>query len=178
MSLTVTIRRAVPSDYEAICELADLMDQPQREALPERFRKPAGPVRLRDRTEKLMHDPDTFLAVAELDGRVVGVTNCGLLRMDDFPQKHPLTSLLVRGIVVRPELRRKGIAGALVGKAMEWAREQGATEVQANVYDFNQPAAAFFASLGLAPLSQRLVRRLGPVEHSIREARLKRKPSG
>ena len=156
---TPTIRRAVPGDYDAICELADLMDQPQREALPDRFRKPSGPVRLRDRTEKLMHDPNTFLAVAELDGRVVGVTNCGLVRMGDFPQKHPLTSLLVRGLVVRPELRRKGIATALVGKAIEWARAQGAIEVQANVYDFNQPAAAFFASLRLAPLSHRLSRR-------------------
>ena len=43
---------------------------------------------------------------------------------------------------------------------MEWARENGATEAQANVYDFNQPAAAFFSSLGLAPLSHRLFRRL------------------
>lgn len=159
MSEPVTIRRAAPGDYEAICELADVMDQPQREALPDRFRKPSGPVRLRDRTEKLMHDPNTFLAVAELEDRVVGVTNTGLLRMGDHPQKHPMTSLLVRGIVVRPELRRKGIATLLVGKATEWARERGATEVQANVYDFNQPAAAFFASLGLTPLSHRLSRR-------------------
>ncbi|MBN2464917.1 hypothetical protein JXD38_04765, partial [candidate division WOR-3 bacterium] len=96
--MAVAVRRAVPGDYEAICELADLMDQPQREALPDRFRRPSGPVRLRDRTEKLMQDPDTFLAVAELDGRVVGVTNCGLVRMGDFPQKHAITSLLVRGL--------------------------------------------------------------------------------
>ena len=160
MRAIVTVRRAEPGDYEAICELADLMDQPQREALPDRFRKPSGPVRLRDRTEKLMRDPDTFLAVAELDGRVVGVANCGLLRMGDFPQKHPITSLLVRGIVVRPELRREGIATALVKQAIEWARENGASEVQANVYDFNEPATEFFASLGLAPLSHRLSRRL------------------
>jgi len=160
MSLPVAIRRAVPDDYEAICELADLMDAPQREALPDRFRKPDGPVRLRDRTERLMHDPDTFLAVAELGGRVAGVANCGLLRMGDFPQKHSITSLLVRGIVVLPELRRRGIATALLGKAIEWAKEKAATEVQANVYDFNQPAADFFASRGFIPLSHRLHRRL------------------
>jgi diamine N-acetyltransferase len=154
------IRPAMPADYESICAMADLMDQPQREALPDRFRKPSGPVRLRDRTEKLMGDPETFLAVAELDDRVVGVANCGLLKMGDFPQKHPITSLLVRGIVVRPELRRKGIATSLVNQAIEWAREKGASEVQANVYDFNQPAAEFFASLGLAPLSHRLSRGL------------------
>jgi len=81
--------------------------------------------------------------------------------MGDFPQKHPITSLLVRGLVVRPELRRQGIASALVGKAIEWARENDATEVQANVYDFSQPAASFFASVGPAPLSHRLFRRLG-----------------
>jgi len=159
VSEPITIRRAVPGDYEAICEMADLMDAPQREALPDRFRKPSGPVRLRDRTEKLMRDPDTFLAVAELENRVVGVANTGLLWMGDFPQKHPITSLLVRGIVVRPELRRQRIATALVEKTIEWARANGATEVQANVYDFNQPAAAFFASLGLTPLSHRLTRR-------------------
>ena len=37
------VRRVTPGDYEAICKVADLMDQPQREALPDRFRKPAGP---------------------------------------------------------------------------------------------------------------------------------------
>jgi GNAT superfamily N-acetyltransferase len=161
MNVPVTIRRAVPGDYDAVCELADLMDQPQREALPDRFRQPSGPVRLRDRTEKLMRDRDTFLAIAEIDGRVVGVANAGLLRMDDFPQKHPITALVVRGIVVRPELRRKGIATTLVTDAIGWARERGAQEIQANVYDFNQPAAVFFASLGMTPLSHRLYRRLG-----------------
>jgi len=151
LSGPVTIRRAAPGDYEVICEMAELMDLPQLEALPGRFRKPSGPARLRD--------PDTFLAVAELENRVVGVANTGLLRMGDYPQKHPITSLLVRGIVVRPELRRQRIASALVEKAIEWARANGATEVQANVYDFNRPAATFFASLGLAPLSHRLSRR-------------------
>jgi GNAT superfamily N-acetyltransferase len=160
LSEPIAIRRAAPGDYEAICEMAELMDAPQRDALPDRFRKPSGPTRLRDRTEKLMSDPDTFLVVAELENRVVGVANTGLLRMGDHPQKRPITSLLVRGIVVRPELRRQRIATALVEKAIEWARTSGATEVQANVYDFNRPAAAFFSSLGLAPLSHRLVRRL------------------
>ena len=119
MSGPVTIRRAAPGDYEVICEMAELMDLPQREGLPDRFRKPSGPARLRDRTEKLVRDPDTFLAVAELENRVVGVANTGLLRMGDYPQKHPITSLLVRGIVVRPELRRQRIASALVEKAIE-----------------------------------------------------------
>jgi hypothetical protein len=37
---------------------------------------------------------------------------------------------------------------------------RGATELQANVYDFNQPAFAFFTRLDLTPLSHRLARRI------------------
>jgi L-amino acid N-acyltransferase YncA len=156
----LTIRRATPADYEAICELADQMDELFRTHLPDRFRKPTGPVRLRDRTEKLMNDPDTLLAVAELDGKVAGIMNCGFYKMADFPQKKALRHVLVRGISVRAELRRRGIGSALVRRALEWAKEKEVHEVQANVYDFNRPAAAFFASLGLAPLSHRLSLRL------------------
>lgn len=154
-----TIRRALPTDYDAICELADQMDEVQRQGLPDRFRRPKGPVRLRDRTEKLMRDPDTLLVVAELDYRVVGVMNCGFYRMADYPQKQPVSHVLVRGIVVREGLRRQGIGTALAREALRWARERGADELQANVYDFNRAAAAFWAALGFGPLSHRLSRR-------------------
>jgi GNAT superfamily N-acetyltransferase len=157
----LTIRRARPDDFDAICELADIMDEPQRAALPDRFRRGAGPARNRDRTEALMRDENTFLGIAELQGKVVGVVNSGLEKMPDYPQKQPIRSVKIRGVVVRPELRRKGIATALVRAVEDWAASRGATELQANVYDFNKASFAFFTRLGLAPLSHRLVRRLG-----------------
>jgi GNAT superfamily N-acetyltransferase len=158
--MDLVIRRAVPADFDAVCELAEIMDAPHREALPERFRKPAGPVRDRGRTEALMGDNDTFLAVAALDGKVVGVINAGLEKMPDYPQKRPVSSLLVRGVSVRPEFRRRRVGTALVQAAIAWAVSRGTDEVQANVYDFNTTSAAFFSSLGLKPLSRRLSRRL------------------
>jgi ribosomal protein S18 acetylase RimI-like enzyme len=137
------------------------MDAPHRDALPQRFRKPEGPARRRSYTEKLMSDPETFLAVAELEGRVVGIINSGIERMPDFPQKRPIKSVVVRGIVVRPRYRRRGVATALMAALTDWARARGASEIQLNVYEFNQPAAAFFTGLGYAPLSRRLFRPIG-----------------
>jgi GNAT superfamily N-acetyltransferase len=151
------VRRAIPEDFEAICELADQMDRPHREHLPDRFQKPVGTARRRDRTDALMRDPDTFLAVAEFDGRVVGIVNAGLETMPDYPQKRPLRSVTVRGIVVRQELRRQKVGSALLSEVRKWARERGADEIQANVYDFNTAAHAFFSNAGLKPLSHRLV---------------------
>jgi diamine N-acetyltransferase len=155
---SLSIRPAVTADYELICELAEFLDAPQREALPERFRKPEGPMRRRDLTEKLIADPETFLRIAELDGRAAGIINAGIEQMPDYPQKRPIRSVLIRGIVVRPALRHRGIATALMNAVTDWARQQRATEVQLNVYEFNRPAAAFFARLGYAQLSRRLVR--------------------
>ncbi|MEO0086285.1 MAG: GNAT family N-acetyltransferase [candidate division WOR-3 bacterium] len=158
------IRRATMADFAAILELAEHLDAPQREALPDRFQKPEGEIRSRDRTAKLIADPDTFLEVAELEGRIVGIINAGIEPMPDFPQKRRLRSAKVRGIVVLPEFRRRGIATALMEALTAWARAKQADEILLSVYDFNQPAAAFFAALGFAPLSHRLVRRLTRVD--------------
>lgn len=154
------VRRATPADYETICELADQMDAPMRQNLPDRFRRPEGAVRRRDQLEHYIADDNTFLAIAELDGRAVGVVNSCLKPMPDFPQKKPLHSLLIRGIVVRDGFRRQGIGSTLYRAAQEWAASRGATEVQANVYDFDRATLAFLEHLGFAPLSHRLVRPL------------------
>jgi GNAT superfamily N-acetyltransferase len=155
-----TIRRALTSDYDVICELADQMDAPLRANLPDRFRRPEGAVRRRDQLEHYIADENTFIAIAELEGRPVGVVNSCVKPMPDFPQKQRLSSMLVRGIVVRDGSRRQGIGTALFQAAQEWAASHGATEVQANVYDFDKATLAFLEHLGFAPLSHRLARPL------------------
>jgi len=157
-----TIRPAVPTDFEAICRLAEQMDSLFRENLPERFRRPRGPVRRRDRTVALMSDPDTFLYVAEQGGRVVGIVNAGFRTMPDHPQKRPIRSVVVRGVVVRRERRRQGIGSRLLAGVRRWARKRGADEIQASVYDFDPVALAFFGHAGMTMLSHRLVLPLAP----------------
>ncbi len=153
-----TVREATPADYDAVCVLAREMDRVHREGLPGRFREHDGPVRARDYVEGLIADPRTFLGVAELDGRLVGIINSGLSDTPDVPVKVRRTFLKVRGIVVDPAVRRRGIGRALLETATAWAREHSAVEVQLNVYDFNDVGRAFFARLGFSPLSRRLTR--------------------
>ncbi len=109
-----------------------------------------------------MHDPDTFLVVAEQGGCVVGVVNAGFRTMPDHPQKKPIRSVVVRGIVVRRERRRQGIGSRLLAEVRKWARRRGADELQASVYDFDPVALAFFRRAGFGPLSHRLVLPLAP----------------
>ena len=67
--MDVTIRPAVPDDYEQICEVLDEADTLHREALPHIFRKPDGPVRERsDIQEQVAGGENLGLFVAEAAG--------------------------------------------------------------------------------------------------------------
>jgi len=153
-----TIRLARPEDYDGIQPLAEQMDALHREHLPERFRKHDGPPRSREYVMSLIEDDETMLAVAESDGTLVGIINCGLSRTPDIPIKVRRLFVKVRGVVVDRAYRRRGIGRVLMERAADWAREHGASEVQLNLYAYNEDGAAFYRALGFSVLSSRLVR--------------------
>ncbi|MBN2537265.1 GNAT family N-acetyltransferase [candidate division WOR-3 bacterium] len=155
-----SLRPARIEDLAAINELAEVMDSLHREHLPNRFRKPEGPNRSREYVESLIRDENTFLHVAESAGDVVGLINAGLDTTPDIPIKRPRRFLRIRGVVVRPDRRRQGVATALFRAACDWAALHGAVEVQLSVYDFNAAAAAFWQAHGFSCLSHRLFRPL------------------
>jgi len=55
----------------------------------------------------------------------------------------------IHDLVVQPELRRQGLARAVLSALLEWGAEQGATTVWLHVETDNQPALALYESLGL-----------------------------
>jgi len=56
---------------------------------------------------------------------------------------------------VLPGLRRQGIAAALLGQALELARQSGASRLLLEVAADNRPALAFYRRQGFQPLSRR-----------------------
>lgn len=59
---------------------------------------------------------------------------------------------MVHAIEVVPALRRQGVAGWLVGRAAEWAQEQGATRLALAVSRANTGARALYDRMGFAEL--------------------------
>jgi ribosomal protein S18 acetylase RimI-like enzyme len=55
----------------------------------------------------------------------------------------------VHDLAVRPELRRQGLARAVLAGLLEWGAEQGATTVWLHVETGNAPGLALYESLGL-----------------------------
>jgi len=97
----------------------------------------------------LQNYPRTFL-VAEVDGDIAGYVMCRVERGFSKLSKLNLTRLgHVISIAVLPEYRRRGIAKALLTRAMKVLKEEyGCEEVYLEVRVSNQPAISLYRKLG------------------------------
>lgn len=86
---------------------------------------------------RLIEEHPGTLLVAELDGHLVGTIIAGC---DGW------RGTLYR-LAVIPELRRRGVARALVAEALRHLRERGVERVSAFVIEADQAAVAFWSSL-------------------------------
>jgi GNAT superfamily N-acetyltransferase len=84
------------------------------------------------------------LLVADLDGRVVGYA----LYFMTYSTFLARPSLYLEDLFVLPEARRHGIGTAFLKRLIEQAATTGCGRFEWTVLDWNEPAQAFYRSLG------------------------------
>lgn len=154
----VTIRRAGLADLGAVIELLADTDALHRDALPWLFQRTEG-THWKEFLEPFVTQPDRvmFLAVAA-DGALAGVTYMLLRPPARAPIVKPAVVAELDSLAVNAAFRRQHIGTRLVEAALAWAKAAGATRTELSVYEFNEPARAFWASFGFETVSRRLVR--------------------
>lgn len=155
--MNVTIREATAQDYDPLCAIIDEVDDLHRRNLPQRFQPPAaGSVRSRHFIVSAIEDPETGLFVAEVEDRLAGMVHVIVRETPDIPIMVPRRYACVDSLAVSEPFRRMGIGRALMEKARAWARAQGASSIELNVYAFNRTALAFYRALGYEFISHYL----------------------
>ena len=160
--MDLTIRPATAQDYDVLCEIIAEVDDMHREACPHIFQKPPGPARERAYVLERLADEDHGLFVAEVGGRVAGFLHLVARDAPPIPILVPRRLVMVDSLVVRRDLRRGGIGRAPMEWAELWAREQGADELELNVFEFNSGAIAFYRRLGYGTRTRRMCKGLDP----------------
>ncbi|WP_040157731.1 GNAT family N-acetyltransferase [Nigerium massiliense] len=94
---------------------------------------------------ELTADGHAVLADRDADDELVGVAAFSAVAD---------TADLLR-VIVRPELRGRGIGRRLLLAGFEWARARSAGQMLLEVDSTNEPALALYAALGFEPISQR-----------------------
>lgn len=136
--MSITVRAAEPSDYEAI---RDTMMQPKAQAntlqVPltslEVFKKRAAEL-----------PPTDHILVAELDGKIVG--NCGLIGYGRHVRRKHAVSF---GISVHDDFVGKGVGSALMAAALDLADNWlNYTRIELEVFTDNADAIALYKKFG------------------------------
>jgi ribosomal protein S18 acetylase RimI-like enzyme len=75
----------------------------------------------------------------------------------------------ITGIGVLPQRRRKGVATALIQKAVEYFIDAGVEEVYCEVYEQNEPSKQLIGSYGFIEVGRRAIPLEEPVEPKVEE---------
>lgn len=159
-SAEIAIRQATAKDYDALCAIIDQVDTLHRDRMPHIFQKPPGPVRDREYILGLLADDNVGLFVAEIEGQVAGFVHALVRDTPPWPVLVPRRRAFIDSLAVGQQFRRRGIGRALMNQAHTWAVAKGAADVELNVFEFNQPALAFYRALGYETSTRRMVRDL------------------
>jgi len=156
-----SIREANQEDYEGLCEVFEEIDTLHREALPLVFREPDGSARTKEFISGIIADENAVLFVAESGGQIIGLVQILVRRSRDIPMMVPRQYGVIDNVAVKGAFQRSGVGRALVERAHRWARDQGVTQVELYVWDFNKGAIAFYEKLGYRPANLKMWRVLG-----------------
>jgi len=148
--MPVEIRFATPEDaptiHRFVRELAEYEKEPHAvEATVESLRR------------ELERAPPPFeCLIAELDGEPAGFA----LFFHNYSTWKGRRGLYIEDLYVPKRLRRRGVGRALVLALGRLARERDCGRLEWAVLDWNEPAIAFYESLGAAPLAEWSIWRL------------------
>ena len=154
--MEISVRKATADDYNSLCELFNEIDALHRDNLPHIFQKPNGTAREKDYYLGLIADETVALFVVGVGENLVGFVHAIVRDTPAIPVFVPRRYAIVDSIVVKSGFQNHGIGRILMDKMEEWAIAKGATSIELNVYEFNEPAISFYERLGYQTFSRKM----------------------
>jgi ribosomal protein S18 acetylase RimI-like enzyme len=107
---------------------------------------PEVEARARPLFEQQLKATDQAIFLAEREGEVVGIARCADVK--GSPLLVPDRYCYITSVFVRPEHRRHGVLGTLMGHAEDWARTRGLAEMRLHNSTVSKEARTAWDQLG------------------------------
>ena len=152
----MTIRKMTPQDYPAVSGMMEALHRLHVESRPDLFTQ-AMCENFQEKYEEMIQDDTCIPLLAEENGCPLGF--CVLYIQE--PRGIMLQkSAHMDNLVVAENARRKGVAKKLYREAQLRAHAAGAAYMTLKVWAFNEPAIAFYRSMGMKVRSYYLEKEL------------------
>ena len=148
--MSIQVRQATLCDYRALCTLFEELDEFHRVKRPDFFRPFDGPARSCEQIGQWLAGPASTVLVAEREAEVIGLAVLLPRPPSPFAGAVPRKVVVLDNLVVRADRRDRGIGRRLVAASMDWARGQGASQVELGVHAVNRHALRFYERLGFS----------------------------
>jgi predicted N-acetyltransferase YhbS len=150
----VEIRAAQPADA---AQVADLLGQ---------LGYPSLPAQVVARLDNMAAESGQHVLVAELDGRIVGLTTLNIRHV--ISSDAPIAR--IASVVVAEDVRGQGIGGRLIDAVEHTARNAGCERIEVTSGAHRTRAHAFYVRRGYAEFPRRFIKSLGPPVASPRSS--------
>ena len=149
--MPVTIRAAEDRDVGLLAELNRFVLDMHVDALPAYFKR-AEPRAVAVSFRSMLERPEIRAFIASIDDVPVGYAVVAFRERPESALCLARRALEIDELAVSPSHRRRGVARALVERALAEARSQGVSEVEVTSWVFNTDARAAFQALGFKPM--------------------------
>ena len=143
----MTVRFAEFGELERVNELRRQVNELHVKGAPEIFRD-GFPDELRDLVYSIFEDPDKRIVVCDIGGTVCGFAVLNHIVKPGNPFMHPRDFLDIDEFCVDEAYRRQGAATEMIRFIRDWAKAQGFTRLELNMWEFNAGALEFYESVG------------------------------
>ena len=154
------IRPARAEDVEAVAILNATIQSLHAAHHPAYFKADPSPRRVTELLASLAWRPGHHVFLAEERKRPIGYIWCEEQEIDGTALTHPLRRLFVHHVGVAADVRRRGVACALLDTVDALARARGIDRLDLAAWSFNEPARRLFQGRGFAVASENFCKRL------------------
>ena len=143
----MTVRFAKREDLEQVNVLRKQVNDLHVAGRPDIF-KPGFSEELRDYIYLCFEDPRKKIVVYESEGRILGFALLNHITRPENPFMHERDFLDIDEFAVDEAHRRKGIATEMIRFIREYAKDEGFSRLELNMWEFNQDALLFYEAAG------------------------------
>jgi diamine N-acetyltransferase len=146
--MNVVLRVAVQEDYEAVSALYAQLVRVHARALPQFFQPAQSPALTQKVFAEVLANEQAAFFVAEQQGTIIGMIHCYVRTTPAMAFVVPRRLVHIEDLVVSEQVHHQGVGQALTERVQHWAWEQGITEIELDVWEFNTAARGLYEKLG------------------------------